>query len=195
MGFYFGDCTDITLRNTKIIRRPGLPMSITADASHFSQCMGLVQLQHCHFEGQGDDGLNIHGVFHDVRSLDSATGTFMLGSRPAGGVSELNVGERYQFRNRSTWAVEDEATLTSVKMVNNLQQAAFSDFAHGGSGISRFALLANVQRQPAVHVAYNYFGNNRARGSLIKTSNVLVEGNFYDHPAGIFSSAFHKAPA
>ncbi len=40
MGFYSGDSTDITLRNCGIRRRAGLPMSITADASHFSQCTG-----------------------------------------------------------------------------------------------------------------------------------------------------------
>ena len=141
MGFYFGTSTDITLENCGVRWRPGRPMSITADASHFSEHLtvldsnrmlpshplpshplrqrallsgedsGLIHLSGVHFEGQGDDGMNVHGTFHDVRVLHSAT-TFQLGSRPAGWPagknsggtpSPLNVGGRYQFRNRRNW--------------------------------------------------------------------------------------------
>ena len=129
--------------------------------------MQLVHLEAVHFEGQGDDGSNVHGMFHDVRQLHAAisprcsralsgcwpvqadparcqiceghnqqdlrragcternivdfcegagrlsnitspgaTSTFELGSRPAGGTSVMNLGGRYEFRNRDTWAIE-----------------------------------------------------------------------------------------
>jgi len=56
--------------------------------------MGTVRLYGVHFEGQGDDGLNVHGVFHDVRDLHAGSpGLLTLGSRPAGGTSGLNAGE------------------------------------------------------------------------------------------------------
>ena len=92
MGFYFGDSVDVTLRGAAVRRRPGRPMSITADASHFSQCRGTLLLDSVHFEGQGDDCVNIHGIFHDVRQRSSTTpGLFTVGSRPAGGISAVSV--------------------------------------------------------------------------------------------------------
>ena len=47
---------------------------------------------------QGDDGLNVHGMFHDVRQLLNSN-TFELGSRPAcnGCHDPVNVGGRCDF--------------------------------------------------------------------------------------------------
>ena len=38
--------------------------------------------------------------------------------------------------------------------------------------------------EPSVHVKDSYFGNCNCRGSLIKTSNVLVENSHYNHTSG-----------
>ena len=236
MGFYAGDSNNLTLQSCGVRRRPGLPMSITADASHFSQCGGTIVLQDTHFEGQGDDGINVHGVFHDVRDLHpnntapSATAaitassskdnadyrahpassfpsaldspaltTFVLGSRPAGGLSPLSVGQVYVFRNRSTWALEGEAVLTAagpVSGTNNPHQQQWAQFNFSGNNkaaatnISRFALLENAERRPAVHISNSYFGQNRARGALLKTSNVLVSNCTFDHNSGPCVQAF-----
>jgi len=56
MGFYFGRTRDITITSCGVRARPGRPMSITADASHFSETSGFVHLNGVHFELQGDDG-------------------------------------------------------------------------------------------------------------------------------------------
>ena len=76
MGFVNSQTKDIHLKNCGVRWRPGRPMSITADASHFNECSGVVHLDGAHFEGQGDDGLNVHGMFHDVRQLDAGGGDF-----------------------------------------------------------------------------------------------------------------------
>ena len=50
--------------------------------------------------------MNVHGVFHDVRRVAVSapvTAVMVLGSRPAGGESLLDVGGLYEFRNRSSW--------------------------------------------------------------------------------------------
>lgn len=44
-------------------------MSITADAVHFSTCGGSIVIRDSLFEGQGDDGLNVHGKFGLVAAL------------------------------------------------------------------------------------------------------------------------------
>jgi hypothetical protein len=151
MGFYMRHSSDVHLKNCGVRWRPGRPMSITADASHFSECSGSVHLDGVHFEGQGDDGLNVHGTFHDVRAVDPATNTFELGSRPAGGISDMNVGGRYEFRNRNTWAIEGVGLCTSTAVAAGKQHATFK--FEGGTTpkmISEFALLTDLDLQPSV---------------------------------------------
>ena len=78
MGFPMGQSKNLHLKNCGVRFRGGTggrPMSTTADASHFNECSGTVRLEGVHFEGQGDDGLNVHGMFHDVRKLYSTAET------------------------------------------------------------------------------------------------------------------------
>lgn len=65
MGFKALQSEDLTLRRFVVTPPPDAPAaySLTADATHFFSCRGTVTLEDCHFEGQGDDGLNIHGRF------------------------------------------------------------------------------------------------------------------------------------
>ena len=116
--------------------RPGRPMSTTADASHFSECSGLLHLQRVHFEGQGDDCTNVHGVFHDVRRRGAAQ--FELGSRPAGGVSPMDIGGRYEFRNRNNWTVEGVGVCTATSIAAGKQYASF-DWEVGSSAAEIWA--------------------------------------------------------
>jgi hypothetical protein len=145
-------------------------------------CTGWIHLDGVHFELQGDDGLNIHGIFHDVRAILSPT-HLQLGSRPAGGPntppSPLNVGGRYQFRNRSTWAIEGVGLLVSTDIKVNVQTAVFQ-WEPGSSTISQYAMLTDISLEPRVLIENSYFGNNRARGTLIKTSDVVVKNNTYN---------------
>ena len=109
--------------------------------------------------------------------------SFQLGSRPAGGPhgppSALNVGGRYQFRDRRTWKIEGVGVLQSTQIVKGVQTATFR-FESGSSPISEYAMLTDISLEPHVLIENSYFGNNRARGTLIKTSNVLVRNNVYN---------------
>jgi hypothetical protein len=55
---------------------------------------------------------------------------------------------------------------------------------------SRFALLTNVDRLPAVWIRNSYFGQNRARGALLKSSHVVVEDTVFDHTSAHCIQAF-----
>lgn len=69
---------------------------------------------------------------------------------------------------------------TATSIVAGKQYASFQWEAGYSSGaISEFALLTDLSLQPSVLIENSYFGNNRARGTLIKTSNVLVRNNTY----------------
>lgn len=69
MGVIASYTKDILLKRVAIAKRAGRPMSITADAVHFQTCQGHLQVQDSLFEGQGDDGLNVHGKFCTIAGL------------------------------------------------------------------------------------------------------------------------------
>lgn len=203
VAVWFGFSRDITLQHVEVRRRQGRPMSSIADASHFDSCGGQVLIEANHFEGQGDDGMNIHSTMHEVRAVDSnISGRFWLGSKPSAGLgalSPLTVGGSYTFRNRKTWAIEAKARLRAVSLQNSsnatiaghlppgvLQQVAdFTFVSHGDAAhVSRFAMLSDQSMEPsAVIVRGGYFGSNRARGALLKSSNTLVENTVFNHTA------------
>jgi hypothetical protein len=93
----------------------------------------------------------------------------------------MNVGGRYEFRNRNNWTVEGVGvcTATSIDQESGKQVAAF-DWEAGSGPISKFALLTDISLEPQVLIENSYFGNNRARGTLIKSSNVLLRNNYYN---------------
>ena len=163
-------------------------MSSTADASHFDSCAGSIAMEDVHMAGQGDDGMNVHSQFHSVRALDPAVrGRATLGSKPSvlGAMSPLSVGSMYEFRNRKNFSVECLAKLLRTSIVNtSAGPAQQADFALGdGDNFSQHALLTDIATQPSVVIKRSYFGNNRARGALLKTSNVLVQDTTFDHTA------------
>jgi hypothetical protein len=132
----------------------------------------------------------VHGVFHDVRKIlspaPSPTLSLQLGSRPAGLLfgkpSPVNIGGRYQFRNRSTWAIEGVGVLKSTSIDSSNIQTAEFEFEGGASSasaISQYSMLTDISLEPSVLVENSFFGNNRARGALIKTSNVIVRNNTF----------------
>ena len=83
---------------------------------------------------QGDDGCNIHGMFHDVRDTGDGS-TFELGSRPAGGISQMNIGGRYEFRNRNNWVrLHSQMRLSFVQLRSDCVLGSCADYLRHGVG-------------------------------------------------------------
>ncbi len=120
MGFLLVSCVDILLDTVRITKRPDLPMSLCADAVHMQCSRGFIIIRDSHFEGQGDDGLNIHGFFNEInatmasqgnehRAMQGLTPTplksnqVVLDSNGRGPVSQrIFVGSLYEFRDRKS---------------------------------------------------------------------------------------------
>lgn len=194
MGFALSTTRGVEMVDVAVTRRPGQVLSATADGTHFNECGGHLHFQRLRIEGQGDDGMNVHGAFHDVRAFENIAAlahgrgtevTMKLGNRPAGSadeLTELTVGARYEFRNRRTFAVEGVGVLQSYAAVappaSRLQTATF--VLDPGVNVSAYALCSNADLVPSVHIEDSYFGNSKERGTLLKSSNTLVEGTTYN---------------
>ena len=178
MGVLATDATDVTLQGVRIERREGRPLSIAADGSHFASCSGTITLRDCHYEGQGDDGLNIHGNFASVAQIDASRHEVLLAGGPAQEGFEVIPGELYEFRDRRTWAVLARATAASGGGMRLRVDRALP------AAIGVYSLVSNVEREPRALIERSSFRNNRARGILVKTSNVLIDSCVFENNLG-----------
>ena len=178
MGVLGTDAKDVTLDQVRIERKAGRPLSISADGAHFASCTGDIILRDCHFEGQGDDGLNIHGNFAQVERISAGRRQVSLGAGPAQEGFEVLAGETYEFRDRRTWEVLARAVAVSGGSMQVQLDRALP------SAVGAYALVSIAERGPRALVQRSYFGNNRARGVLVKTSNALIEDCTFENTLG-----------
>lgn len=186
VGYWFAASRDVSMLGVGVRRMPGRPMSSTTDASHFDSCAGSIAMEDVHISlaGQGDDGMDAHSKFYSLHALDPAVHGRATPSVP-GAMSPLSVGSMYEFRNRANFSVHECRAVmlrTSIFVNTSAGPAQQADFALGsGDSFSQYALLTDIATQPSVVIKRGYFGNNRARGALLKSSNVLVQDTTFDH--------------
>lgn len=120
-GIAMNRCKDVTLKNIKLYhtlgngflasRTDGVTMdnastcvndakgryfSTVADASHFSECKGLIKVVNCAHTGQGDDFINVHGT--SVRIIGVAgTDAVIVDSEGKGNGWSVTPGDEYWF--------------------------------------------------------------------------------------------------
>lgn len=71
MGIYGLRCENILLKDvcTVVNRDENRRFSCVADAFHFTNCRGWIELDGCDCDGQGDDALNIHGTYIRITGI------------------------------------------------------------------------------------------------------------------------------
>lgn len=123
----------------------------------------------------------MHGKYYAVASLPAAN-QVLSSPPPHGGSLDFQPGEMYEFRSRRSFQPTMQARLTAVLNVTS-GLLAF-DRAIPAASVAPFDLFYNIQRQPSVHIRNCTYGSNRARGALLKTSNVLVEDSTFEYTSG-----------
>jgi len=178
MGVVGQFTTDITLDKLRVIPKPGTRriMSTTADATHFNCCYGSVSIQDCEFEGMGDDAVNIHGMYHLIdKVVDASTvethcrNNWVLPPRP---------GDKMEFTHSDTLQSFAEGVVKSVTVKDKSHTIVFAgpipqDCKPGDA-------LGNASWAPKTRIKGCTVKNNRARGMLIQTRDVILEKCRFD---------------
>jgi len=103
MGFIAQFCEDVELRRCKVSPSRGRIFSVCADASHFVNCRGLIQLKDCLFENQLDDPLNVDGLNTRISEVaDEHTIIVERVHREQQGVTIGFAGDAVQFSHNQT---------------------------------------------------------------------------------------------
>lgn len=199
--FSFDACRDVTLRDIEIeramsagtvisppsanftferynIRSPRGSMALFAgnsDGIHILGLSGRLVLRDCHFDGMGDDCLNIHGKGAVVKSYDKATGRVECTYR--GHDRRERALPRHWAAAGDRVVVYDGATLLKKGL------AGVQSFLADGEmridppefKLSAGDILANENVFASVRIDGCTFANNRARALLLQTEDVMVE--------------------
>eukprot|EP01084_Bolivina_argentea_P267178 453467_1 len=181
MGFYASKCINIHLDRVMFIKYNNRPLSLCADATHFALNKGIIHINNSIFEGQGDDGLNVHNFFFQINKKISSNSLY-LQSRINGSsiVNMVSIGDIYEFRNRSSLQPYFTAKMINISR-NNI--ATFDkDIC---SEMSLYDVISSISSLPnRVYIENSIYHSNRARGTLIKVSNVTISNVTYVNVTG-----------
>lgn len=194
MGLLAQRCTDITLDEFSVcLKGDADPRYFTtqADATHFSQCKGLIKSTGGLYEGMMDDAINVHGVYLRVRErIDDHTLRLRYEHGQAWGFAWGDPGDTVTFVRSAE--MEDLGFRTIITAVTPEQPQGTKEFvvsfrdalpkeisADKGYGVE------NLTWTPEVVFNNNVVRNNRARGALFSSPRRTVcEGNLFDHTSG-----------
>ncbi|MBC8102554.1 MAG: right-handed parallel beta-helix repeat-containing protein [Cytophagales bacterium] len=175
------------LRLTRVQVTPaahkGRLISTTADATHFVNCSGQIELTDCLFEGQMDDATNVHGVYARIsRVVGRQQIEVELVHGQQVGIDITQPGDAVEFVNRHDLLTYHQADVTSVERLNRKYSLlTFSgnlpDSVVPGDAVASTGWTADVTIRGCTS------RRNRARGFLLSTpGRVLIEDNYFHSP-------------
>lgn len=207
MGLLAQRCENITLKGFSVCSRDkkhsgcDLPeprlYTTHADATHFSQCRGRIDVSEGLFEGMMDDAINVHGVYLKVkRRVNDHTLLCSFEHEQAWGFAWGNTGDSVRFINSRTMDEYAPNRIAAIRPYDRRElkgmhvfsiefedplplSIAPSDDDKSGVGIE------NLSWCPEVSFCRNIVRNNRARGALFSSPrHTVCDRNVFDHVSG-----------
>ncbi|QQL44278.1 NPCBM/NEW2 domain-containing protein [Sulfuriroseicoccus oceanibius] len=163
----------------------GRNFSAGADATHFSNCKGVIITDGALYEGMMDDAINVHATCLRIEEkIDANTIRCRYVHGQAYGFEVVMPGETINFLQAKWLTPRDPSKVKAVNWIDNknliltLETPIPDDLGPGDA-------LENADWHPSVHFKNNIVRNNRARGSLFTTPHpVIVENNTFETIAG-----------
>ncbi len=179
MGLLAQRSDGISIRGGGCIRREGRYATTGADATHFSNCRGHINITNALYEGMMDDAINVHATCLAITAVPSPCRIVARYMHPqAVGFEVMQPGERLRFIHGPT--LENNPQEIAVKSVEQPDERTLHITLESPlpEGIGVGDALENTNWHPRVTFSHNTVRHNRARGSLFTTPEpVLVEHN------------------
>ena len=196
MGLLAQRCCDIRLKHFNVCLRENDARYFTtqADATHFSQCKGLIQSEHGLYEGMMDDAINVHGIYLKVKERrndnslicsyehnqawgfawgDSGDSVCFVKSKTMEMLNHINIIKEIKPYDKEIVKGCKEFIITFEK---NLPDEIQAEASFG---------IENLSWTPEVIFRHNLVRNNRARGALFSSPlRTICTDNIFDHTSG-----------
>ncbi len=204
MGLLAQRCTDIRLKYFNVcLRDDNDPRYFTtqADATHFSQCKGIIRSEHGLYEAMMDDAINVHGIYLKVHErIDDYTIRCRYEHDQAWGFNWGDSGDSVSFIKSKTMEIIEHRNI--IKTIIGQQVDDNGQRTPSTSGMKEFVIsfemplpeelvadidfgIENLSWTPEVIFRHNIVRNNRARGALFSSPlKTICEKNIFDHTSG-----------
>ncbi|MEK7951062.1 NPCBM/NEW2 domain-containing protein [Luteolibacter soli] len=163
----------------------GLHFSTNADATHYSNCKGLIVEENGLYSGMMDDAINVHATcLHIVEKVDAHTLRCRYMHEQAVGFEIALPGESLRFIKASTLTDGETRRIARIRRLST-QDILFTFETPVPDAVAAGDALENPDWHPEVIFRGNTVTNNRARGALFTTNRpVLVENNRFVRSSG-----------
>jgi hypothetical protein len=206
-GFAVSDCNDIRFENITIYHAGGMgivaqrtrniavvsckvtpsfgrAISCTADATHFVNCTGKIELGNCLFRNQMDDATNIHGIYVQIAKIITQNEVVVqVKHYQQLGFDFLKPETLVEFVQSKSLITKGTAKIISSKRLNKdfttikLSKDLPNDIQAGD-------VIADANESPFVYIHDNIIEKNRARGMLLNCKGKTIVENNKFHTAG-----------
>ncbi len=185
MGIIAQLTTDIAVRRVRVTPPPGKDrlVSLTADATHFVNCRGKVEISDCLFENQMDDPVNVHGIYAQISAqLSACELEIALIHGQQLGIDLFAPGDTVELVRGETLAAYHAGVIAAVRRLNKIYSVlTFSEDLP--AAITSGDAVVCVEANPDLIIRKCTARGNRARGFLISTGGrVVVEDNHLHTP-------------
>lgn len=197
MGLLAQLCTDIRLNRFNVcLKDENDPRYFTtqADATHFSQCKGLILSENGLYEAMMDDAINVHGIYLKVQKRkDEHTLICSYEHEQAWGFNWGVKGDSVCFIKSKT--MEELCHRNIIKDIKPFDKEnikgchkfiiSFEEKLPDELGGDTEYGIENLSWTPEVIFRKNIIRNNRARGALFSSPlRTICEKNIFDHTSG-----------
>ena len=187
MGIVGNRSENILVQRLSIVPSIGHHFSTNTDGTHFTSIKGLLRMENCTFDGIGDDFINVHNYYHAVIKREGDTTCWMQEKTPTGTHAQSldypDVGDTLELTTVGTMQLIDTyKVLACEPMAEDWMCKVVLD--HPLPENTEGLVLADVTRLPRVEVIGCHARCHHARSILIKSRNVLIEGNTMRDVAG-----------
>ena len=196
MGLLAQRCCNIRLNKFNVCLRDNDARYFTtqADATHFSQCKGMIRSENGLYEGMMDDAINVHGIYLKVRErVNNNSLVCSYEHNQAWGFAWGDSGDSVCFVKSKTMEMlnhiniikeikpydKDEVKGCKVFLITFEEELPDEINTEEPYGIE------NLSWTPEVIFRHNIVRNNRARGALFSSPlRTVCEDNIFDHTSG-----------
>lgn len=204
MGLLAQRCENIELDGFNVcLRGDDDPRYFTtqADATHFSQCKGMIRSENGLYEAMMDDAINVHGIYLKVKErIDDHTIRCRYEHEQAWGFAWGDAGDSVCFVKAKTMEMLEHRNV--IKTISHQPSGVSGQQTSSIVGVKEFIIsfekelpeeitaevaygIENLSWTPEVIFRNNIVRNNRARGALFSSPlRTICEKNVFDHTSG-----------
>lgn len=165
-------CENLSFNKIRFEPAKGFQTSSFADCIHVCGCKGYVKINECFFTHPHDDGINIHGAFLRLKSIESSnTAVFEFVHKQQGGYSAFFKGDKVKFYSRMNLAEFDGVyTVKSAQDNINSKTVRLTFEENIPQMTPKMAVCENISYNPQVTISGCEFKAIPTRGILITTT-------------------------